>query len=396
MPGENTISAGKTEEQEGVSQSITGVETSVTAFIGRTTGGPVEEPVEIADFAGFENTFGELDFNFPVTQAVRDFFQNGGITALVVRLCRNDANEPLDIGSYLGDPSEKTGINALLKADIFNLLSIPPDSAGGDVPLPVYHAALLFCVEKNAMLLVDPPAAWSAGKNSADAAAGAENGLESLGFEGPPARNAALYFPRVVETDPATGNNVTVVPSGIIAGIMANTDNAQGVWKAPAGIDADLEGIEKIEIDLTDKDSELLNPSGINTLRHFPTIGNVVWGARTLRGADSLNDEYKYIPVRRLTLYIQESLNRGLKWTIFEPNGEVLWSSIRAEINAFMTRLLQAGAFAGSFFVTCDATTTTPTDIDQGIVNVTVGFAPVKPAEFVVLEIQLPALPASN
>lgn len=396
MPGENTISAGQAEEQAGVSQSIIGVETSVTAFIGRTTRGPIEDPVEITDFVGFENAFGELDFNFPVTQAVRDFFQNGGTKALVVRLCRNDANEPLDIGSYLGDPSEKTGINALLKADIFNLLSIPPDSAGGDVPLPVYHAALLFCVNKNAMLLVDPPAAWSAGKNSSDAAAAAANGLESLGFEGPDARNAALYFPRVVETDPATGNNVTVVPSGIIAGIIARTDTEKGVWKAPAGTDADLEGIERLEVDLTDKDSEPLNERGINTLRHFPAIGNVVWGARTLRGADILNDEYKYIPVRRLTLYIEESLNRGLNWTVFEPNDEVLWSSIRLAVNSFMAGLVQAGAFAGEFFVTCDATTTTPTDVEQGIVNVVVGFAPVKPAEFVMLYIQLQAITPSN
>jgi uncharacterized protein len=126
---------------------------------------------------------------------------------------------------------------------------------------------------------------------------------------------------------------------------------------------------------------------GINCLRNFPVVGRVVWGARTLRGADILSDDYKYIPVRRLALYIEESLYRGTKFAVFEPNDQVLWSKLRQTIDAFMTDLFRQGAFFGHF-VNCDQSTTTPADIERGVVNVVVGFAPVKPAEFIVLQIQ--------
>lgn len=392
MPGENTVSGAQPEEQTGAQPFITGVETAVTAFIGRTPGGPVNEPVAVASFADLERAFGELDFNFPVTCAVRDFFQNNGTKAVIVRLCMGEANGPLDIETYLGDPSENTGIYALSKADIFNLLCIPPDIPGGDAPLAVYRAALMFCTDNRAMLLIDPPAAWSA--NPGTAAATAAAGLAGLGLEGPDARNAAMYFPRVIETDPVTGRGTTLVSCGIIAGIMASTDNERGVWKAPAGSEAALRGIDKLEFVMTEADNELLNPIGINALRNFSSMGNVVWGARTLRGADQLQDEYKYIPVRRLSLYIEESLKRGLEWATFEPNDEGLWSRIRMSGGDFMQGLYTAGAFMGSsprdsYFVICDGTTTTPDDIEQGILNVQVGFAPMKPAEFVVLYIQL-------
>ena len=382
------------EEQASGPETITGVETSVTAFIGRTPIGPAGEPVAVTSFVDFERTFGELDFNFPVTCAVRDFFQNGGSKALILRLCKSggEANEPLDLQTYLGDPGEGTGINALLKADIFNLVCIPPDTPGGDVPLEVYRAAMLFCADNMAMLLVDPPAAWSADRNNA--AARAADGLARLGLEGTDARNAALYFPRVIETDPATGQHAAVGSCGIIAGIMARTDREKGVWKAPAGADADIRGIDRLELELTDSENELLNPLGINALRRFSAMGNVVWGARTLRGSDEMADQYKYIPVRRLSLYIEASLYRGLQWAIFEPNDVSLWSSIRLAAGDFMLGLFRAGALAGettrnSYFVICDSTTTTQSDIDQGITNVQIGFAPVRPAEFVVLSLSL-------
>jgi hypothetical protein len=144
---------------------------------------------------------------------------------------------------------------------------------------------------------------------------------------------------------------------------------------------------------LTDVENGMLNPQGINCLRTFPIYGNVVWGARTLKGADVLNNDYKYVPVRRLALYIEASLLRGLQWAVFEPNAPPLWSSIQLSVNSFMNTLFRQGAFAGStakdaYFVQCDGTTTTATDIAQGIVNVTVGFAPLLPAEFVVITIQ--------
>lgn len=162
---------------------------------------------------------------------------------------------------------------------------------------------------------------------------------------------------------------------------MARTDSQRGVWKAPAGTDAALSGAQGLETVLNDAENGALNPLGINCLRSFPVTGQVVWGARTLRGADQLADEYKYIPVRRLALFIEESLYRGTQWVVFEPNDEPLWSQIRLNIGAFMQNLFRQGAFQGrtpreAYFVKCDKETTTQSDIDLGIVNIHVGFAP--------------------
>jgi phage tail sheath protein FI len=203
-----------------------------------------------------------------------------------------------------------------------------------------------------------------------------------------------VYFPRVVEADPQReGQPDTYVPCGIVAGIIARNDVERGVWKAPAGTNATVAGIEGLAVPLTDADSGVMNALGINLLRTFPVYGTVVWGARTLRGADLLADQYKYLPVRRLTLYIEESLYRGLKWAVFEPNDEPLWAQIRLNVGAFMNELFRQGAFQGAtpsqaYFVKCDSDTTTQNDIDRGVVNVVVGFAPVKPAEFVIVQIQ--------
>jgi phage tail sheath protein FI len=164
------------------------------------------------------------------------------------------------------------------------------------------------------------------------------------------------------------------------------------VWKAPAGTEATLLGAS-LPVTLTDLENGGLNPLGINVLRNFPIFGNVIWGARTLDGADQQASEWKYIPVRRTALYIEESLYQGLKWVVFEPNDEPLWSQIRLNVGAFMQDLFRQGAFQGktpreAYFVRCDSTTTTQSDVDRGIVNIVVGFAPLKPAEFVVIQIQ--------
>jgi phage tail sheath protein FI len=148
---------------------------------------------------------------------------------------------------------------------------------------------------------------------------------------------------------------------------------------------------------LTDADSEKLNPAGINSLRNFPTYGTVVWGARTLKGTDALASDWKYIPVRRLAYYIEESVVRGIKWATFEPNDQALWAQIQLSVNAFMHTLFTQGAFQGTtppqaYFVKCDSTTTTPADMENGIVNIVIGFAAIRPAEFVMLHIQQTAL----
>jgi hypothetical protein len=294
--------------------------------------------------------------------------------------------------AYTGSRANKQGLYALEKADLFNLLCIPPDTQDGDTTAAVYQAAMAYCVERRAMLIVDPPTGWD--NNPDTAAATARDGLGALNLSGIAARNAAIYFPRVIQADPLRDGQLdTFVPCGIIAGVMARTDAQRGVWKAPAGLDAALNGIQGLSVNLNDAENGMLNPIGINCLRSFPINGRVVWGARTLRGADQIADEYKYIPVRRLALFIEESLYRGTQWVVFEPNDEPLWSQIRLNVGAFMQNLFRQGAFQGrtpreAYFVKCDRETTTQNDINLGIVNIIVGFAPLKPAEFVIIKLQ--------
>jgi hypothetical protein len=304
----------------------------------------------------------------------------------------NGDPDGLDQATYEGSQDNKTGLYALDKADLFNLLCIPPDTRDGDTLAAVYQTAMAYCKERRAMLIVDSPATWSANKDTA--AANAKAGLAALGLTGEASRNAALYFPRVLETDPLRDGQIdSFVPCGIVAGIMARTDTSRGVWKAPAGLDASINGIQGVNVNLNDAENGMLNPLGINCLRVFPSNGRVVWGARTLRGADQLADEWKYIPVRRTALFIEETLYRGTQWVVFEPNDEPLWAQIRLNIGAFMHNLFRQGAFQGTtprdaYFVKCDKETTNQTDINSGIVNIVVGFAPLKPAEFVIIKLQ--------
>jgi phage tail sheath protein FI len=203
-----------------------------------------------------------------------------------------------------------------------------------------------------------------------------------------------MFFPWIQASNPLKDNQVeSFGPCGAMAGVFARTDSQRGVWKAPAGIDAAINGITDLDLLMTDNENGQLNPLGLNCLRRFPFIGPVVWGTRTLRGNDLFADEYKYIPIRRLALFIEESLFRGTKWVVFEPNDEPLWAQVRLNVGAFMQNLFRQGAFQGSspreaYFVKCDKETTTQNDRDLGIVNIVVGFAPLKPAEFVVLQIQ--------
>jgi phage tail sheath protein FI len=485
-------------------RTITGVATSVTAFIGRALRGPVDEATVVNGFADFGRTFGGLWADSMMSYAVRDFFQNGGGQAVVVRVVNGadtaeialptEASPPgpaltleaagpgawganlsalvdyetkdpndttlfnltitetvegevraterfinvsldeasprylprvLEQGSALvrvatdsngdwivppdtrpsassdvasppgpdaatatggddgddigpdqliggaGDTFEtdKRGLYALEVADIFNLLCLPPPTRGGDTSGDVYSAA-------------------------AAVIAGLGQSPSPVNVSGTDARNAALYFPRVRMADPQLDRRLdTFVPCGVVAGVMARTDAQRGVWKAPAGIDASLTGVQGLQANLNDQENGQLNPLGVNCLRSFPVTGRVVWGARTLRGADRLADEYKYVPVRRLALFLEESLYRGTQWVVFEPNDEPLWAQIRLNVGSFMHNLFRQGAFQGktpreAYLVKCDKETTTQTDINLGVVNVLVGFAPLKPAEFVVIKIQ--------
>lgn len=487
------------------SRAITGVATSITAFVGRAARGPVEEPVQIASFAEFTQVFGGLWRESALGYAVRDFYLTGGGTALVVRLAGGATSASLDVGGLgliaagpgswgnalqadvrhpapddaaaiaaaqgvspgdlfhlevrehggataanresflnvtvvdgprrvdliLGDsrlvrvdgnlptarPAEDTytvpdagqsidggdlgsadyddgatfaaarkGLYSLDKADLFNILCLPPSAPAGDLPDGLWSTALDLCHRRRAFLLVDPPRE----RRVADIA----DWLGTLGLSGEAARSAALYFPRIRRSDPLRdGTTGEFVPCGAVAGVMARTDATRGVWKAPAGVDSGLTGVSGLVLPMSDADSGRLNPKGINGLRTFPQAGTVVWGARTLRGADALADDYAYVPVRRLALFLEETLYRGTQWVVFEPNDEPLWSQIRTSLSAFLQDLFRQGAFQGrtpreAYFVACDGETTTQYDIDRGVVNVLVGFAPLKPAEFVVIGIQ--------
>lgn len=287
---------------------------------------------------------------------------------------------------YIGSQSEKTGLYALEKADLFNLLCIPPLTRDGDVAISTWTEALQYCAARRAMLIVDAPTSWSS-------KAAVLKNLDAVPKDNRQ-KNAAVFFPRVKFADSLKENRLeTFVPCGAIAGIFARTDAQRGVWKAPAGIDATLTGVRELTVKLTDQENGDLNPLGINCLRNFRDYGNVIWGARTLDGSDRLASEWKYVPVRRMALYIEETLYRNTHWVVFEPNDEPLWAQIRLNIGAFMNTLFRQGAFQGktpreAYLVKCDQETTTQNDIDRGIVNIVVGFAPLKPAEFVIIKIQ--------
>src|SRR5829696_6384726 len=298
----------------------------------------------------------------------------------------SDGTKPLDI---TGSAAAKTGIYALDNIDHFNMLCIPPynkDEAtkkDKDIPTGVYDKALDYCKERHAMLIVDSPSSW-------DNKEAARTGIDKL----PRSKDAAIFFPHIKAPDPLQHNRLRdFVPCGAVAGVIARIDSQRGVWKAPAGIEANLIGVSDLDVRLTDAENGELNQLGINCLRILPAAGRVVWGSRTMRGADRLADQWKYLPVRRTALFIEESLYRGTQWVVFEPNDEPLWAQIRLNVGAFMDTLFRQGAFQGktakeAYLVKCDSETTTQNDINLGIVNIVVGFAPLKPAEFVVIKLQ--------
>jgi uncharacterized protein len=316
----------------------------------------------------------------------------GGIPDFTDALKGNDG-QTVDNTALIGDQNLKTGMQALRKADIFNLLCVPPIERDGEVDKAVREAAAKLCRDRRALFVVDPPKAWDA--NIDTAAATAKTGQlagDVLALAN--ADHAALYFPRLRKRDSLRGGQMdTFPPCGAVAGVMARTDTQRGVFKAPAGLGATIVGAEALTVKLTDDENGLLNPIAVNCLRSFPNTGHTIWGARTLKGSDQLSDDYKYVSVRRLTLFIEESLYRGTQWVVFEGNDEPLWAQARMAVNAFMHRQFLQGAFQGTspkeaYFVKCDATTTTQDDINRGIVNIVVGFAPLQPAEFVVISIQ--------
>jgi phage tail sheath protein FI len=524
MPVTPTFPGVYIDEVASAVHTITGVPTSVAAFVGSAPRGPTDAPVHITSFADYQRIFGGIVATSPLSYAVYQFYLNGGSEAEVVRvvhtgdsdatknataatvalkagaktvtltargegswadtlrvrvdyatagaansynlaifdsttktvlerfrnvvadaddpnsldrtlggstvltvdpaaedlnlrpdkhddLPKNDPNDPHPDpwadnqkdkrwtgatagqdgvtpveGDYLGGSTgeaDKKGIYQLLKTDIFTMLCLPeaPETQ------PLRDAAALLCRQRRSMFLVDPPTDWKSVQKAVD-------GMATPPLTGDLARNAAIYFPKLTTADPAaSGSTRTVPPCGTLAGVWARTDVARGVWKAPAGTEASLNGVAGFTVPMGDGDNGRLNPLGVNCLRTFPVVGPVSWGARTLVGADRLGDQWKYLPVRRLALFLEESLFRGTQWVVFEPNDEPLWASIRLNVGAFMNTLFRQGAFQGStareaYLVKCDRENNPQNDIDRGIVNIVVGFAPLKPAEFVIIHIE--------
>jgi phage tail sheath protein FI len=306
---------------------------------------------------------------------------------------------PLD---FVGAPARDstvtgTGIHALDKITDVNLIAIP-----GQGDAAIVSAGVEYC--KNQRQLQDCFFIGDMGTIVGGVSSARQDGAsvtvrtidDAVGFIAPPLDRAAgdfgaVYFPWIWSTDPiGRGRNPKILlpPSGFIAGIYARIDNSRGVFKAPAGIEAGVAGALSVATMVSDVEQDRLNPISVNVVRSVPGSGYVVWGARTF-GSDA---SWRYIPVRRMAVFLRVSIYYGIQWAVFEPNDEPLWAALRLNIRSFMLTQFRAGAFQGStpdeaFFVKCDSSTTTQQDIDNGVVNILVGFAPLKPAEFVVLKL---------
>jgi len=338
---------------------ITGVETSTTGFVGEAPDGPHGTAERILGFAEFERVFGGLRRDCELGYAVSLYFANGGQEAWVVGV------QP---GARLDE-----GLPCLEAVDALGLVCLPGETGAG-----VLCAALQLAERRGAFLLVDPPA-------------GGRDGVLALAAELSATGSScgAVFYPPVRAPDRlAEGSPRTCPPSGAVAGMYARTDSARGVWKAPAGQDADLRGVTEPSVDLREDEISELSAVGVNCIRRLPT-GTVVWGARTLAS----DAEWKYVNVRRLILYLEHSIDRGTRWAVFEPNDEPVWARLRAQCGNFLYTLFRAGAFQGTtpdraYFVQCGRDTMTQDDIDNGRLVILVGVAPLRPAEFVIIRIE--------
>jgi uncharacterized protein len=335
-----------------VGREILGVDTSTVALVGAPAAGAPKNAVLVMSVHDYERQLGAADDD--LRRAVRLFFDNGGRRAYVLR-------PQSDVAAEL----EK------LEDVPFALLALPesgsldPADAG-----TLAAAAIELCRRRRAFVVLDPPAALA--PEDVGAWAG------SLG----PTRHAAIYLPRL-QVPPADA-----AASGAVVGVYARTDIERGVWRAPAGTAAGVRGAVGVTLEVADSTIATLAQEGVNVLRRLDNR-LVVWGARTLATADA---DWKYVNVCRFALFLERSIAEGTRWAAFEPNGEDLWREVRRRVETFMSTLFRQGAFAAStaddaYFVRCDRTTMTQDDIDSGRLVIVVGFAPHRPAEFLVIRI---------
>jgi phage tail sheath protein FI len=369
-------------ETPSITHSITGVPTSV-AFLGTAAQGPTDQAILVTSWADFQNQFGGFDPSSYLGYAISHFFANAGQQAYVVRL--TDSN---DGNAAAKSEQIKTGLQALDAVPAANLLVVP-----GETDPATIAQLQAYCAGRRAFLIVDSAADATVAK--------LQNGPDSL-MTGANASNSAFYFPWIDAFDAQQQNLIRPFPpSGFIAGLYAATDSDAGVWKAAAGTGRPLAGTVESAPGLTEAEVDGLIVHAVNCIRFFPTIGTVVWGARTLAGGAPSVSEWQYVTVRRLALYIESSISAGIQWAAFEPNDSRLWAQLTLSVNTFMEALFRQGAFQGSvpsatYFVKCDATTNPPSSVAQGVVTIQVGFAPVRPAEFVVIQIQQKTAQSGN
>jgi phage tail sheath protein FI len=310
-----------------------------------------------------------------------------------------------DPGAPDGQPASdafKAAVTALDDRDpFFNLLCLPdivrpkasdPRAAHHPNVAAVYAEGARVCANKFAFLIVDPP------PDVVDVGSAEAWKSTRMGFA---SSHAGAWFPNIRVDNPlAPGAIIAHPPSGAVAGVIARTDARVGVWQAPAGTEATIAGAYGPAAELSDKEQGILNPLGLNVIRKFPIYQTVGFGSRTVDGSNALASEWKYIPVRRTANHILRSLSEALRWAVHKGNGEDLWTQLRVSCTGFMQGLYRQGAFKGTspreaYFVACDASTTTNADMDLGVVNIVIGFSPLKPAEFVVITLRQIVQPAT-
>jgi phage tail sheath protein FI len=352
-------------------QSIEAAKTNTAAFIGVSEKGPQDHALPINSFTEFQINFGGFLKGSWLAYSVFQFFENGGTNLYIARVSCHERRTP-DESAY------QKAFSLLDPIPEINLIAVP----GIGSPSMVSFGSV-YCEKRGDCIFLGD---MSANHYSIKEVQNFFNGIVIKSSFG------AVYFPWIKIKDPAGFSRIPIAipPSGSVAGIFARTDTARGVWKAPAGLESNINGAIGLIANISNHDQNSLNLIGVNTIRDFPGKGVLIWGARTL--AVQSNPEYKYIPVRRTSIFIEQSITKGTQWTVFEPNDEPLWERIRIVIGHFMMNLFKDGALQGSkpedaYFVKCGRDTTSQNDINQGIINILVGFALLKPAEFSLIRI---------
>ena len=350
------------------------VGSSTAAFIGQAKIGPTNEAVLVTSWAQYEKLFGAFGESKYLSHAVYGFFANGGSKCFVCNVGAEQENQTAGdlTAAIMGEdkgPGKRTGVNTFSNISEISLVAAPGLTSKEIQGIIIDHCDRLG--DRFALL---------------DSEEELTTGLDQM-YRAKASSNAAFYFPWVQVYDPVKKQNVYQPPTGFVAGLYSRVDSARGIHKAPAN--EALRGVNGLKYSLTKEEQTLLNPRGINLIRDFGDEGIKVYGARTITD----DPEWKYINVRRLFLNVRQTIQKGTEWAVFEPNNESLWGSVRRNIGSYLKTLWKNEALVGAtpeeaFYVICDKTNNTQETIDQGILNIDIGMAPVKPAEFINITIQ--------